>query len=151
MADRIGVMRDGRMVQTGTPAAIYEAPANRFVAEFLGAANILPAVVRPDGLILDLPALNATVQTAVPNAPGPVLLALRPERLRPGDGANRLDGVVVDHAYAGDSLTTRLRLADGSELRMTRSLRDGLAANLTATGVAMSVSWQPGACIVLRE
>jgi spermidine/putrescine ABC transporter ATP-binding subunit len=155
MADRIGVMRDGRMVQTGTPAEVYETPANRFVATFLGAANILPAIVRPDGLTLDLPALNATVRAAVPGAPGPVLLALRPERLRPGpspgDGANRLDCVVVDHAYAGDSLTTRLRLADGSELRMTQSLRDGLNATPTATGVSMTVSWQPGACIVLRE
>ena len=45
MADRIGVMRDGRMAQVGTPAELYEQPADRFVAEFLGAANILPCMV----------------------------------------------------------------------------------------------------------
>ncbi|MBN8897303.1 MAG: ABC transporter ATP-binding protein, partial [Rhodospirillales bacterium] len=41
MADRIGVMRDGRLAQVGAPDAVYEHPADRFVAEFLGAANIL--------------------------------------------------------------------------------------------------------------
>ena len=46
MADRIGVMQNGRLAQVGTPAEVYERPRNRFVAEFLGAANILPAIVR---------------------------------------------------------------------------------------------------------
>ena len=43
MADRIGVMQHGRLAQVGTPAEVYERPDSRFVAEFLGAANILPA------------------------------------------------------------------------------------------------------------
>ncbi len=56
MADRIGVMRDGRMAQVGTPAELYEQPADRFVADFLGAANILPCVVDADGVSVSLPA-----------------------------------------------------------------------------------------------
>ena len=49
MAHRVGVMRDGTLAQVGTPAEVYERPNTRFVAEFLGAANILPAVARTDG------------------------------------------------------------------------------------------------------
>jgi len=47
MADRLGVMQGGRMVQIGTPADLYEHPANRFVASFLGGANLLPASLPP--------------------------------------------------------------------------------------------------------
>ena len=50
MADRIGVMHAGRLMQVGTPAEVYERPDTRFVAEFLGAANVLPITVR-DGRI----------------------------------------------------------------------------------------------------
>ena len=46
MADRIGVMHAGRLMQVGTPAEVYERPSTRFVAEFLGAANVLPITVR---------------------------------------------------------------------------------------------------------
>ena len=53
MADRIGVMHDGRLVQVGTPAEVYERPNSRFVAEFLGAANILP-ITRADGMRSEL-------------------------------------------------------------------------------------------------
>jgi spermidine/putrescine ABC transporter ATP-binding subunit len=153
VADRIGVMRAGRMAQVGTPFEIYERPVNRFVAEFLGAANILPGVLRADGIMLDMPAVGASVRISVVGMPGPVLLALRPERLRLGatDALNRLEGVVLDHAYAGESLTTRVRLADGSILRVTEALRDGLAATRPAAEVAVTVTWQPDACIVLRE
>jgi spermidine/putrescine ABC transporter ATP-binding subunit len=151
MATRIGVMRHGQLAQVGTPADVYERPNSRFVAEFLGAANILPAVVRTDGMRLELPGLGATVCTATKVLTGPVLLAIRPERVRLGepDAANALQGVVVDRAYAGDSLTHTVRLADGSLMRATRSLRDGFAAVEAAIGDVVSLSWQPDACILL--
>ena len=85
MATRIGVMRDGRLAQVGTPADVYERPNSRFVAEFLGAANILPAVARTDGMRLELPGLGTTVCTATrTTVVGPALLAIRPERVRLG-------------------------------------------------------------------
>jgi len=145
MADRIGVMRHGRMAQVGTPAALYEAPADRFVAEFLGAANILPCVV--DGCSVALPALGVAVRTSRAGVAGPGLLALRAERLRiGGDGlVNQLD------AYAGDALAVSVRLADGSVLRVKRSLADGLGAALVEPGVAVRVGWQPEACMLLPE
>jgi putrescine transport system ATP-binding protein len=159
MADRIGVMRDGRMAQVGKPAELYETPANRFVAEFLGAANILPCVV--DGTSVTFPALGITVRTARPGATGPGLLALRAERLRIVGGppprigdsplSNEVDGIVIDSAYAGDALAVSVRLADGTILRITRSLADGLGAAAIQPGSAVRVGWQPDACMLLPQ
>jgi putrescine transport system ATP-binding protein len=151
LADRIGVMQDGRLAQVGPPAEVYEHPTSRFVAEFLGAANILPATVQRDGLLL--PRLGVTVRTATHVAPGLVLLALRPERLRIGasDAPNRVAGVVMECSYAGDTLTHSVRLRDGTILRATQALRDGLRAVQPMPGETTTLSWQPDACIVLRE
>jgi putrescine transport system ATP-binding protein len=151
MADRIGVMRDGRMAQVGTPADLYELPSNRFVAEFLGAANILPCVV--DGMSVALPNLGVVVRTARPGMAGPGLLALRAERLRIGGEQlpNGVDGVVAEIAYAGDALAVSVRLADGSILRVKRSLSDGLGPSVVQPGEVVRVGWQPDACMLLRE
>jgi ABC-type Fe3+/spermidine/putrescine transport system ATPase subunit len=151
MADRIGVMRDGRMAQVGTPAALYETPANRFVADFLGAANILPCVV--DGHTIALPRLGIVVRAARPGVTGPGLLALRAERLRIGGDKlpNGVNGVVIDNSYAGDALAVSVRLADGSMLRVKRSLSDGLGPAVVEPGTAVRVGWQPEACMLLPE
>ncbi|HUN44805.1 MAG TPA: ABC transporter ATP-binding protein [Acetobacteraceae bacterium] len=148
MAGRIGVMHEGRLLQVGTPAEVYERPRSRFVAEFLGAANILPVEVR-DGALL-LPGLGVMVRAAIPVAAGSALLALRPERVRIGNGAvNVVDGVVTERAYAGEALTHCVRLADGTEMRVTQALHDGLGADQPAVGATVTLSWQPEACIVL--
>lgn len=151
MADRIGVMRDGRMAQVGTPAELYESPADRFVAEFLGAANILPCVV--DGCSVALPSLGLVVHSARPGLAGPGLLGLRAERLRiRADGlVNQIDGVVSECAYAGDALAVSVRLADGSVLRVTRPLTDGLGPAAVQPGEPVRVGWQPEACMLLPE
>ena len=147
MADRIGVMRDGRMVQVGTPAEVYERPNSRFVAEFLGSANILPGEASGRGSVA---VHDATIATP-PHAAGPVLLALRPERLRLGDagGINRLAGTLIASIYAGETLTHTVRLVDGTDLRVAQSLHDGLTADRPAEGSAVTVSWSPEACILL--
>jgi putrescine transport system ATP-binding protein len=151
MADRIGVMRDGRMAQVGTPAELYEAPANRFVATFLGAANILPCIV--DGNSVLLPRLGVVVRAVRSGVSGPGLLALRAERLRIGGErlVNEVSGVVIESAYAGDALVICVRLGDGSLLRVRRSLADGLGPALLEPGAPVRVGWQPEACMLLPE
>jgi ABC-type Fe3+/spermidine/putrescine transport system ATPase subunit len=151
MATRIGVMRDGRLAQVGSAAEVYERPNSRFVAEFLGAANILQAMARIDCMQLELPGAGVIVCNASPASTGPVQLAIRPERVRLGevDGPNVLQGVVVDRAYSGETLTHTVRLADGSLIRAAHSLRDGLNAGQIAMGERVTVSWRPEACILL--
>jgi ABC-type Fe3+/spermidine/putrescine transport system ATPase subunit len=150
MADRIGVMQAGRMVQVGTPAELYERPNCRFVAEFLGSANLLPVDVEPGGAVVRL-AGGMGVRLACPAPAGRGLLAIRPERLRIGAPAalNRLEGVVEARLYAGETLTWAVRLPDGTALRVTETLRDGLRPELPAAGDPVVVSWMPDAGIVL--
>ena len=159
MATRIGVMQDGRLRQAGTPAEVYERPASRFVAEFLGAANILPARVLargPQGTTLEV--FGRPVQAAAPApAVDAVLLAIRPERLRilpadvPADGAsaNRLSGRVSLSAYTGDALLHTVRLLDGTELRVSAPLSNGLEAARLPPETAVTLAWPPEACVLL--
>ena len=151
LATRIGVMREGRLAQVGTPAEVYERPADRFVAEFLGAANVLAVTVQGanDGM-LHVPSLGASIRAAAPVPAATTLLALRPERLRlDGSGVNQIPGVLVERAYAGEALIHTVRLADGTLMRVSETLRDGLSAAGTPIGAAVTVSWQPEACILL--
>ncbi len=85
MGDRIAVMNDGRLEQVGTPEEVYDAPANRFVAGFIGSPAMSFALAG------DLPGIS-------PALPGDVLVGVRPEHARPwADGAGLigpLDGTV---------------------------------------------------------
>ena len=153
MATRIGVMRDGRLAQIGTPAEIYERPNSRFVAEFLGAANILPVSVRSGGIeLIGVGPVHTGAQ--IPTATdGKLWLAIRPERVIVGvsDAPNQVTGVVAERAYAGETLTHVVRLADGTLLRATATVRDGLGAQCVDIGTSVTLSWQPDACILLTQ
>ncbi len=100
IATRIGLLQDGRLAQVGTPADLYERPASRFVAAFMGAENILPARVRDPGppALLDIEGIGPA-RAAIAAPPGPVYVALRPERLRlapPGaEGSNQAQGTIA--------------------------------------------------------
>ncbi|MGL4242143.1 MAG: ABC transporter ATP-binding protein, partial [Beijerinckiaceae bacterium] len=83
LSDRIAVMSRGRIVQIGSPAEIYDYPANRFTASFIGEINMVPAAMQPDGRwrikgIAEPLALAAASSAAS----GEAFLALRPERMR---------------------------------------------------------------------
>jgi len=159
MATRIGLLHQGRLAQVGTPADIYERPASRFVAEFMGAANILPATVRTAGpdATLDLDGIGtAQAVGPAPCAAGSALhVALRPERLRiaPGaaTGVNTAPGTVMDSAYRGGAVDHRVRLDGGAMLLVSQPLRDGVGAGLLAPGSTVVISWPPEACVLLAE
>jgi spermidine/putrescine transport system ATP-binding protein len=144
MSDRIAVMRAGRVEQVGTPEAIYERPENRFVADFVGEANLLPA--RRVG------ARRFAVGGAVLAAEedlggeardgGDVTLVLRPERAvvmaGPPPGGQGLDGVVVDTAYDGADTTCRVAVAGGIEL--VARIAPGAALPACGTGVHVAIA-----------
>lgn len=111
MADRIAVMDSGVLQQVGTPQDLYERPANRFVARFIGETpmNFLPAQYDADAGCVHLvgqPGISVPVQARMPS--GPVLLGIRPEdvRLEPasaaGEPALRLAVKVLDRECCGD-------------------------------------------------
>ena len=111
MSDRIAVMSAGRIQQIGSPREIYGRPVNRFVADFIGETNFLPATVA--GAVATLPG-GVTIPVG-PARQGPVTLAIRPEHLRL-DPEGPL-AAQVDHAvYFGTDSRLHLRLADGATL-----------------------------------
>ncbi|MGV6873971.1 ABC transporter ATP-binding protein [Pseudochelatococcus sp. B33] len=108
MSDRIIVMEAGKIAQIGTPHEIYEHPANAFVADFVGASNLLRAQFELVGGVPKVrleggPLLDITEDKAPPQ--GSVTLAIRPERIevvKPGGAQlNRVAAQVVANSYLG--------------------------------------------------
>jgi ABC-type Fe3+/spermidine/putrescine transport system ATPase subunit len=152
-ADRIGVLERGRLLQVGTPAELYERPANRFVAGFLGAANVLPVTVTGSFADRTLVALGDAAVTVGAGA-HPVgacrYLVVRPERMALGERENTLRGVVEQCAYAGAFVTVALRVPDGTLVRVVHPLVEGAAAVPNA-GEACAVGWAIKAGLLLAE
>jgi ABC-type Fe3+/spermidine/putrescine transport system ATPase subunit len=152
-ADRIGVLRAGRLEQVGPPATLYQQPVNRYVAEFLGAASMLPGVVRAraDGMLHVVLACGVGVAVAGDAAVGEaVLIGLRPESLaqREADSGNSLAGAVESCQYRGATLDIVLRLSDGTKLRFTQP--SGRAVRPPEPGSALRVGFAPDTGMVLR-
>ena len=124
VSDRIFVMREGRIVQAGSPAEVYDHPASRFVAEFLGTTNLIPAVSEDGACRTELGAL-------LPRCPPPWregVLAIRPERIRVRSDrpiTNGLRAAVSELIYRGDHVDVfvqpgglRLRCLSGVRLSL---------------------------------
>ena len=127
MADRIAVMDRGRLMQVGPPREVYERPRSRFVADFLGAANFIPAVVkgRENGSItLDTDAgeIRSDVFSDDVPAGGNVTCSIRPEAvglLDAGEEAdNILAGKLVDSVYLGNVAQHVFELPSGLQIKV---------------------------------
>ncbi len=144
LADRVAVLEQGRLAQLATPMALYERPASRFVARFLGAANVLEG--RASGSVIAGPGCALRPAEAVPD--GDAAVALRPERIRLVAAAPAENGVaatVTDIAYRGDTWLV-LAEAGGTTLRVT--LPAGAAP--PAQGAQVALAWDAASLVVLR-
>jgi iron(III) transport system ATP-binding protein len=138
MSDRIFVMNAGRTLQVDTPKTIYETPADRFVADFIGLTNLLPCeVAGPNRVRL----LDGTGQSTVacelpPGLAGAALISIRPEHLDIGGTDGELRGEVTRAVYLGRMVDYRVR-AGALELRV-----EGQAARAFRVGdrVALRVN-----------
>ncbi|MCC6675766.1 MAG: ABC transporter ATP-binding protein [Phycisphaerales bacterium] len=127
MADRVAILEAGRVVQTGPPAELYRRPRTRFVAEFLGETNFLPATVTSaDGPKITVEtaagAFSARAEAAGPWRPGAgVLCSVRPEALRIGlpswGGMNTMTGRVVETTYLGEMAQHVVELKGGLRVK----------------------------------
>jgi putative spermidine/putrescine transport system ATP-binding protein len=114
VADRVGVLRAGRLEQIAGPDELYERPATAFVAEFVGTMNRLPARLA-DGAV-ELLGTRRPVTGAAP-ASGPVVALIRPESLLvQADAAG--PGRVVTRTFSGASTRLLVALPDGTEVRV---------------------------------
>ncbi len=161
MADRIAIMDKGQVMQVATPAEVYEAPASRFVANFVGNVNMFEGKVAERTAEAARIAGASGAQILVENAAGAaagadVAFAIRPEKIRvsskkPVDAVNALEGEVYDIAYLGDMTVYHVRLDDGqmvraSMLNATREIDDPLTWEDRAW-----ISFRPNAGVVLTR
>ena len=155
MADRIAVMRGGRVLQDGTPAEVYESPTDRWVATFVGQMNFMAATVeerdpgRPDGWIvrtdrgLRVPASGASDQFGIGK---PVTLAIRPERVRVRMAGAADAAEVVAHAARVVSVAY---LGDQVEVMVDAPAVGEVLARVPNDGRFPAGSMQPGEEVVI--
>ncbi|HYH93965.1 MAG TPA: ABC transporter ATP-binding protein [Candidatus Saccharimonadales bacterium] len=123
MSDRIAVMQAGKVEQLGTPEELYERPATRFVADFIGTTNLLRGVVEPDGQVR----LSSGEATRVAHdglgTGAEVELSVRPEAidLVPPEAIGALRGRVEQVAYLGNSVSYQVRTSGGLILSVLAS------------------------------
>jgi len=134
MSDRIAVMNKGQILQIGTPTEIYDAPANRWVADFIGETNFLEAEANGDGVVL----ADGQRLAAATTLPGKVTLAIRPERTELAQDGE-LEGVVETVVYVGTDTVYHLKVAGAPGFRVRQQNRQGAAG-----------AHQPGARVRVR-
>ncbi|NCQ24308.1 MAG: polyamine ABC transporter ATP-binding protein [Rhodobacteraceae bacterium CG17_big_fil_post_rev_8_21_14_2_50_63_15] len=152
MSDRIAVVNNGRIMQLATPQELYEQPANKFVADFIGDSTFLPVSRAGDRLV----AGGVTLKTTRPAPQSARLtLMLRPERIRLMEGetgdANVFHATVSELVYQGESFLLYARLADGSELVVRGAIRDETFRSLPAPGATVTLGITPADTVVIAD
>jgi len=153
MADRIAVMRGGRVEQLDTPTQIYDAPATAFVADFIGQMNSFPA--RMSGRS------NGRAQIAIAGVSAPleardnpalavgdeIRAMIRPERIRIGGnadpGSTSIAGTITDATFNGERLIVTVQTAFGSVSAALANVGLDVAKTTASVGQGTTISWAP--------
>lgn len=159
MSDRIAVMDKGEIIQTGTPAEIYEAPNSRYVADFIGSVNTLQGKVVSSGdghVVIDGAdgRITAAARAEPPADGAEAWFAIRPEKIRisraqPEDADNALEGEVWDIAYLGDMTILNVKLDSGTVMQAAMINRQRLVDDPIGYDERVWLSFTPDAGIVL--
>ena len=162
MADRIGIMDHGWIVQTGSPIDIYESPNSRMTAEFIGSVNLFDGEITEDEAdhavirshLLDTPVrISHGISTAQEN--NQVWVAVRPEKTRistskPDSDINCSKGVIEDIAYLGTHSVYYVKLPSGKVVQANQANTERRASRLTWND-SVYVSWDASSPVVLNN
>jgi putrescine transport system ATP-binding protein len=167
VADRIGVMDNGRLDQVATPRVLYEAPRSRWIAGFVGDVNLFEGQVesREAGRVLIATGDAGTIAVAEPRDPitNPAIsVAIRPEKVRlsrrgPASDAanshaiNRLEGVVTDVSYLGGLTAYKVKLDTGAVVRSSIANTIRLDVDAYQAGQRVVAWFTPDDCVVLEQ
>ena len=166
MADRIAIMRDGRLEQVGSPAEVYQRPVSRFIASFLGAANFFRGkiVAASDGRVrVAVPGGLALSVFSTRKLGDTVTVALRPEavRVQPAGNADEASGVprginatraiVEQIVYHGFNSHLYLRQPDGEKLIAFQQNEAGLGGTAIQPGTAVRAYWAEEGNHIVRD
>jgi len=158
LSTRMAVMHNGHLVQLGTPQDIYERPADTFVADFLGGANLLPGIVRDVATGVLMIALNGgtVVQAAAARNQGfrageSVTVCLRPEALELTERAtdsNTLSGTLRVSNYLGWMMISEVELPGGPVIRVQAV--NPRTTHRLGEGEPVTVGFSPDNVLLLR-
>jgi len=160
MASRLAVMSEGRLLQVGSPADIYESPATRFVADFIGNVNLMEGKVvveAPDHAEIACADVVHRVAHGITGYQGePVVVALRPEKIHlgsepPADERNRVQGVVKALSYFGGYTLYHLDLPSGATLKVNVENDTRQREGAPAQGDRVWAHWLPTSQVVLKN
>ncbi len=164
MSDRIAVMSEGRVLETGTPDGLYERPQTRFVADFLGTMNVFEGSIHErdgDSYIVDtgeLGRIRADIGVLDFSKGEKIAVALRPENLqivdsqtKPGIEAS-IKGVVSNAAYFGDRAQIYVKL-EGSDQPLLVAIQnlDGAASKAARENRDITVGWSKSSMLLLKR
>ena len=146
VSDRVIVMEGGRIAQEGTPEELYEAPKSRFLADFIGDANLVDGELRVDAGGATFEAGGVRLPVRADGVPaGPAVLAVRPHRLRiVPSGQGLIEGVCRRVAYLGSRAEYIVATPWGDLLAF-----DGNARTRVAREAPIGIRFDPDAVIVL--
>jgi putrescine transport system ATP-binding protein len=163
LSSRMAVMDAGRFRQIGTPTEVYEFPDSRFVADFIGSANIFEGRVSENG------ADHVRVKTEVCDIfidhghtvteGARIWVALRPEKIRvtksdtPATGENQASGVVEDIGYLGETSIYKIRLPNGQIIDVTapNQSRPMNRQHRITWDDRVNISWDPSSAMLLNS
>ena len=160
MASRIAVMSEGRFLQVGSPADIYETPTTRFVADFIGNVNLTDGrivVDEADHVQIECPDFMHHIGHGVTGYLGQeVTVAVRPEKIslsldKPEGRFNQVPGTVKEMSYFGDTTLYHLELASGARLKVTVENDSRDRSSAPTWGDRVWAHWQPNAQVVLTQ
>jgi putrescine transport system ATP-binding protein len=160
MATRIAVMSEGRILQVGPPGDIYETPATRFVADFIGNVNLMEGTVvvdQPDFVEIDCGVCRHRVGHGITGTVGMAVgVALRPEKIslsreKPAGELNQVRGTVRSRSYFGAFTVYNLELEGGKKLKVSESNYERHRAGAPEEGEVAWATWPDSSQVVLTQ
>ncbi|MCV2348443.1 ABC transporter ATP-binding protein [Paucibacter sp. Y2R2-4] len=160
MATRIAVMSEGRILQIGAPADIYETPSSRFVADFIGNVNLMEgtlSVDEPDHVVIACADCQHYVGHGITGTAGmAVSVALRPEKIRlssdkPEGDFNQVRAKVRELSYFGAFTVYHLQLPSGQLIKVSESNLARYREHPLTWDQEVWASWSPSSQVVLTH
>lgn len=148
LADNLVVLRDGEICQAGSPSSVYQSPSSSFVAEFIGASNIVDGVATVDGYVSVLGAQTAITTTAKEGAV--VQVSIRAENISvssPNGSIGQPVAVVAFVRHLGAQTELLLKADKGKQIRVSLRSEDARLLDLQV-GKQVALSLDPATCVV---
>ena len=164
MSDTVAIMREGRVVQFGSPHELYDAPVNRYVADFVGESNLFAGEVVSSGNEVVLRLANGIALSALPSGGGiapaagqRATVVVRPEAIRlwpagsaaPAGLDHRFEGRIENRIYLGEA--TEVALESAALGRTLARVPKSAAAGALAPGTEVGFGWQRSQALALAE